>query len=132
MYADDLDLGSFTVNAQSDWKYTTKYEYQIINDATGLPIKYSFKEDAVEGYEASYVVDESDPKISGNTIITNTYVPGPEPAPAPDPGNVTPVGKGSVKTGDIVNVISLLIFAVVGSASTVIITRVRKKNEERG
>ena len=107
-------------------------------------MQYYFTEDPIESYQTTYevVTDATKPFEIGNTVITNTYVepptpPGPTPdpptpTPTPDPGNVTPVGYGSVKTGDMVNLVSLLIFAVVGSASIAVITRVRKKNKERG
>lgn len=134
-----------SLSATNKWIYTTTYEYQVYDEDDTTPLQYYFIEDVPEGYEATYetVTDITKPKEIGNTVITNTYVepptpPGPTPdpptpTPTPDPGKVVPVGYGSVQTGDVVNVISLLIVAAIGGASIVVINRIRnKKNKERG
>ena len=131
MFADDLDLGSFVMNAEGNWKYTTKYDYQIYNDATGNPINYSFKEDPVSGYEATYVVDESDVKTSGNTEITNTYVPGPGPTPTPDPGNVTPAGHSPIKTGDISDFLAFAIVAIFSGVGVFVFSRIKARKDKK-
>ncbi len=137
MFADELELGTFVMDSSINWNYTTKYEYQIYNDLTGDPIKYSFKEDPVDGYTTTYVVEEGDPKTSGNTVITNTLVPGPgpdpDPTPTPDPGNVTPAGHSPIKTGDISDFIAFAIVAAFSGIGVFVISRIRaRRNKERG
>ena len=137
MFADELELGTFVMDSSIKWSYTTKYEYQIYNDATLEPIKYSFKEDTVDGYTTTYVVEEGDPKTSGNTEITNTLVPGPGPQPTPDPtpdpGVVTPDGHSPVKTSDFTDFMALIVVAGVAFSFVLIISRVKaRKNKERG
>ena len=91
----------------------------------------------MDGYTTTYVVEEGDPKTSGNTVITNTLIPGPGPQPTPDPtpdpGVVTPDGHSPVKTSDFTDFMALIVVAGVALSFVLIISRVKaRKNKERG
>lgn len=77
LYANDITTGkSENLNEENNWTYT----FEELNkfDTQGNVIKYSVKEDAIEGYTTTYVSNED--ASTGYTIINikNTHEPEPQ------------------------------------------------------
>lgn len=120
----------FDLNKTGEWMHST-YPVEIYSQVVnpGFKLQYWFEEAEVpEGYEVSYDTDEE-----GNTVITNTLKPTPEPQPVPDPINsgesgTIMIGNARINTGDIMNAFCFVVIAIVaGSVAFVIdISRRRK------
>lgn len=111
LYANDKEIDSVQLNKDNDWQYTF----------TGLdaydqknPIKYTIKEDAIEGYTSSISGNAEDGYVVTNTKTSKTVKDPEVKPPTKKKGATTAANTGQVASAILlIMLVALLVFIVV-------------------